>query len=151
MNGLSKNRLYRCLRRVIAKDYRNTITTQCYSYAPAKGICLFLYDVTTLFFEVQEEDDYRKTGLSKERRLEPQILIVFLVDQSGFPLGLHSFEGNMAETNTILPVLEAFRKQHDLQDITVVADAAMLSNKNLEALSQSNYTYIVGSRLYKIP
>ena len=151
VNGLSKNRLYRCLRQVIAKDYRNTITTQCYSYAAVKGICLFLYDVTTLYFEVQEEDGYRKAGLSKERRLEPQILIGLLVDQSGFPLGLHSFDGNMAETKTILPVLEAFKKQHDLQGITVVADAAMLSNKNLEALTQSSYTYIVGSRLNKIP
>jgi hypothetical protein len=151
VNGLSKNRLYRCLRHVIAQDYRNTITTRCYSYAATQGICLLLYDVTTLFFEVQEEDDYRKAGLSKERRLEPQILVGLLVNQSGFPLGLQSFEGNMAETKTILPVLEAFKKQHGLQDITVVADAAMLSNKNLEALTQSNYTYIVGSRLHKIP
>lgn len=63
------------------------------------------------FFEVQEEDDYRKTDLSKERRLEPPILIgLLLVDQSGFPLALHSFEGNTAETNTILPVLENFKK-----------------------------------------
>lgn len=151
VNGLSKNRLYRCLRQVITKDYRNTISTRCYAYAAARGIRLFLYDVTTLYFEVTEEDDYRKAGLSKERRVEPQILIGLLVDQSGFPLGLHSFEGNKAETNTILPVLEAFKKQHGLQDITVVADAAMLSNKNLEALTQSHYTYIVGSRLHKIP
>lgn len=89
--------------------------------------------------------------MSKERRLEPQIIIGLLVDQSGFPLGLHSFEGNTAETATILPVIEGFKKQHDLQNITVVADAGMLSSKNLEALAQVGYTYIVGSRLYKIP
>ena len=151
VTGLSKNRLYRCLGKVIANDYRSTITKQCFAHASTKGISLILYDVTTLYFEVQEEDDYRKSGMSKERRLEPQILIGLLVDQSGFPLGLHSFEGNMAETKTILPVLDEFKRQHGLRDITVVADAAMLSSKNLEALTQSGYTYIVGSRLHKIP
>lgn len=149
--GLSKNQLYRCLGQVIARDYRSAITNQCFTHATGKGISLILYDVTTLYFETQEEDDYRKSGMSKERRLEPQILIGLLVDQSGFPLGLHSFEGNTAETKTILPVVEAFKKQHDIQDITVVADAGMLSSKNLEALTKAGYTYIVGSRLHKIP
>lgn len=151
VSGLSKDQLYRCLGRIITRDYRSAITRQCFAHAVTKGISLILYDVTTLYFETQEEDDYRKSGMSKERRLEPQILIGLLVDQSGFPLGLESFEGNTAETNTILPVLEAFKKQHGLQDITVVADASMLSSKNLEALTKAGYTYIVGSRLHKIP
>jgi len=151
VSGLSKDQLYRCLGRVITQDYRSTISRQCFAHAVTNGISLILYDVTTLYFETQEEDDYRKSGMSKERRLEPQILIGLLVDQSGFPLGLHSFEGNTAETNTILPVVESFKKQHNLQDITVVADASMLSSKNLEALSQAGYTYVVGSRLHKIP
>jgi transposase len=151
VTGLSKNQLYRCLGEVITRDYRSVITNQCFSHAAAKGISLILYDVTTLYFETQKEDDYRKSGMSKERRLEPQILIGLLVDQSGFPLDLQSFEGNTAETKTILPVVEAFKKRHGLQDITVVADASMLSKKNLDALTQAGYTYIVGSRLHKIP
>jgi len=151
VRGLSKNRLYRCLGQVIANDYRTTISRQCYNQATVKGISLLLYDVTTLYFEVQEEDEFRKPGMSKERRLEPQIVIGLLVDQFGFPLGLHSFKGNTAETTTILPVIDAFKKQHELREITVVADAAMLSNKNLEELDKSGYTYVVGSRLHKIP
>jgi len=151
VSGFSKDPLYRCLGRIINQDYRSTIAKQCFAHAAVKGISLILYDVTTLYFETQEEDDYRKPGMSKERRIEPQILIGLLVDQSGFPLGLHSFEGNTAETNTILPVVETFKKQHGLKDITVVADASMLSNKNLETLTQSGYTYIVGSRMHKIP
>lgn len=151
VGGLSKNRLYRCLGQVIAKDYRTTISKQCFGQATMKGISLLLYDVTTLYFEMQEGDDFRKPGMSKERRLEPQILIGLLVDQFGFPLGLHSFEGNTAETTTILPVIDAFKKQQGLREITVVADAAMLSSKNLEELDKSGYTYIVGSRMHKIP
>ena len=150
VTGISKNRLYRCLSQIIAKDYRSIITEQCFTHA-AKSISLVLYDVTTLYFEAQQEDAYRKSGMSKERRLEPQIIVGLLVDQSGFPLGMHSFEGNTSETTTILPVIEAFKKQHGLINITVVADAAMLSGKNLEALTTAGYTYIVGSRMSKIP
>lgn len=47
--------------------------------------------------------------------------------------------------------MEAFKKQHNLESITVVADAGMLSQKNLDALAAAGYTYIVGSKMYKIP
>jgi len=47
--------------------------------------------------------------------------------------------------------MEAFRKHHGLVGITVVADAGMLRQVNLEALSQAWHTYIVGSRMNKIP
>ncbi len=148
--NIDKNKLYRCLQQIIAKEYRKTIAACCFAHA-ASGITLILYDVTSLYFEVQENDDYRKSGMSKERRLEPQIIVGLLVDQYGFPLGLRSFEGNTAETKTILPVVEAFKKEHGLANITVVADAAMLSKNNLEALENAGYTYIVGSKLQKIP
>lgn len=150
VTGISIDQLYRCLRRIITKDYRKIITQQCFIHA-ANRIRLVLYDVTSLYFEAEKEDDYRKSGISKERRLEPQIIVGLLVDQNGFPLNLHSFEGNTAETTTILPVMEAFKKQHGLESITVVADAGMLSHKNLEALANAGYTYIVGSKMYKIP
>lgn len=151
IGDLSKDRLYRCLDRVISQDYRTTISRVCFNHAKSQGLSLVLYDVTTLYFEVQQEDDYRQPGLSKERRLEPQIVIGLLVNQDGFPLGLQSFEGKTAETKTILPVIEEFRSQHRLDSLTVVADAGMLSLKNLEALTQAGYNYVVGSRLSKIP
>lgn len=151
INDLSKDRLYRCLQKVIKKDYRKTISQLCFSHVTSQNLNLVLYDVTTLYFEVQEEDSYRRPGLSKERRLEPQIVIGLLVDRSGFPLGIQSFEGNTAETKTILPVLEEFQKEHHLKKVTVVADAAMLSRINLETLVANDYHFVVGSRLTKIP
>ena len=148
---INRNKLYRCLVKAANLDYLKTISQACFDHIHGHGLTLLLYDVTTLYFEIQKEDDYRKTGLSKERRLEPQIIIGLLVDRNGFPLGLHSFEGNKAETKTILPVIEAFQAQHGLTKVTVVADAAMLSASNLEALTEAGYTYIVGSRLHKVP
>ena len=140
-----------CLAKAADSNYRKIISQACFEHVGGDKLALILYDVTTLYFEIQEEDDYRKPGLSKERRLEPQIIIGLLVDQRGFPLGLHSFEGNKAETKTILPVIEAFQAQHGLKKITIVADAAMLSATNLAAFTEAGYTYIVGSRLHKIP
>lgn len=151
INSIDRNQLYRCLQRVVEKNYRKIISQFCFNHVASQNLNLVLYDVTTLYFEVQEEDDYRKPGLSKERRLEPQIVIGLLVDQSGFPLGLQSFEGNTAETKTILPVFEAFQKEHHLKKVTVVADAAMLSQTNLETLAVNGYYFVVDSRLTKIP
>jgi hypothetical protein len=152
ITGFSNTGVHRCLKRVITNNYRDKLAKLCFAHASkGAGITLVLYDVTTLYFEVQKEDEFRKPGMSKERRLEPQILVGLLVDQNGFPLELHSFEGNKAETKTILPVMEAFRQRHGLVGITVVADAGMLSADNLEALAAAGYTYIVGSRMHKIP
>ena len=153
ITGFSNTGVHRCLKRVIANDYRDKLAKLCFAHAATQGagITLVLYDVTTLYFEVQKEDDYRIPGMSKDRRLEPQIMVGLLVDQNGFPLELHSFEGNKAETKTILPVIEAFKQRHGLLGITVVADAGMLSANNLEALAAAGYSYIVGSRMHKIP
>jgi hypothetical protein len=63
IDSISKDMLYRCLKQVIKKDYRDIISTKCYAHATAKGISLVLYDVTTLYFEIQKEDEYRKSGL----------------------------------------------------------------------------------------
>lgn len=146
-----KNKLYNCLAKASEQGYRETISQACFEHISGERLNLVLYDVTSLYFEVQKEDEYRKPGLSKERRLEPQIIIGLLVDKNGFPLGLGSFEGNKAETKTILPIIKDFQAKHQLKGITVVADAAMLSASNLSALAEEGYRYIVGSRLNKVP
>ncbi|MGV8083030.1 MAG: IS1634 family transposase [Coriobacteriia bacterium] len=141
----------RTLRRTVREGYRAVLSACCFARATPASLSLVLYDVSTLYFEIQKEDEYRKPGLSKERRLEPQITLGLLVDKNGFPLEVMSFEGNKAETKTIVPVLTSFAERHGLSDITVVADAAMLSGENLTALEELGYHYIVGSRLAKTP
>jgi hypothetical protein len=106
-----KNKLYRSLGKAAEHGYRETISQLCFDHIHGETLSLVLYDVTSLYFEVQKEDEFRKPGLSKERRLEPQIIIGLLVDKNGFPLGLQSFEGNKAETKTILPIIKEFQHQ----------------------------------------
>ena len=86
---------------------------------------MVLYDVSTLYFETDVGDGFREPGYSKQRRLEPQITIGLLTDARGFPLMVEAFEGNKAETTTIIPSLQAFQAAHALPEITVVADAGM--------------------------
>src|SRR5699024_5430770 len=133
-------------------DYRGRIAHACFDHSVATtGMSLLLYDVTTLYFEAEQEDDYRKVGYSKERRVDPQIVVGLLVDRAGFPLEIHSFEGNTAETHTILPVLTAFQDRHQVADMVVVADAGMLSDTNLAAIDAAGLRFIVGSRQTKAP
>ena len=104
-----------------------------------------------MYFETDTEDTLRKVGYSKERRVDPQIVVGLLVDRTGFPLEIACFEGNKAETQTILPVLEAFQERHEVADLVVVADAGMLSAANLTAIDEANLRFIVGSRVTKAP
>nr|WP_189349182.1 transposase [Zhihengliuella salsuginis] len=110
-----------------------------------------MYDVTTLHFESKDEDGLRKVGMSKEHRVDPQIQVGLLVDPAGFLLELHMFEGNKAETMTLIPVLDTFAHRHGITDMVVVADAGILSAANLNALEDAGYRFIVGSRLTKAP
>jgi transposase len=142
----------RCsLSRAIKKDYRKVIRKKNCEFIGINKASLLLYDVTTLYFEIDKEDEYRKSGYSKERRLEPQIIVGLLVDKKGFPLALHSFEGNKAETKTIVPVLKEFKGENGIEEITVVADAGMLSAQNLDLLEEEGFKFIVGSRVAKTP
>jgi len=151
LNAPSNSGIHRCLRNTIDEGYREHLSEACFRYVKPAALRLVLYDVTTLYFEIQKEDEYRKSGLSKERRLEPQITVGLLVDRTGFPLEIQSFEGNRAEVKTILPVLLGFRERHGLKDITVTADAAMLSAGNISELDRFGYCYVIGSRIAKTP
>jgi transposase len=151
LDAPSKSTLHRSLARCIEGDYRSILASACFAAVAPKMLTLVLFDVTTLYFEVQKEDGYRVPGFSKERRLEPQITVGLLTDTTGFPLEVSSFEGNRGEVDTMMPILQDFRTRHGLEDICVVADAAMLSGRNLEALEALGYHYIVGNRLAKCP
>ena len=142
----------RTLRRAHAGTYRDQIATACFHHALATGdVSLVLYDVTTLYFEAEKEDELRKVGFSKERRVDPQIVVGLLVDRTGFPLEIGCYEGNKAETQTIIPIVKSFQERHGLADMVVVADAGMLSAANLKELDDAGLRFIVGSRVSKAP
>lgn len=153
-NTVSYRTIARHLAQVGPGKYRDQIAQKCFAYASdCGGLSLLLYDVTTLYFEAESEDELRKVGFSKERRVDPQIVVGLLVDRTGFPLEIGCYEGNTAETTTIVPIITSFLQRHHLErtPMVVAADAGMLSAANLKALDESGLSFIVGSRATKAP
>jgi hypothetical protein len=146
---------YRTLLRrlpVYAKDaWRQKISAACARHAGLGPASLVLYDVSTLYFEIDAGDGFRESGFSKERRLEPQITIGLLTGADGFPLMVSAFEGNKAETKTMLPVIEAFMAAHGLPDVTVVADAGMVSEANQKQIEAAGLSFILGMKIPRVP
>jgi Transposase DDE domain len=131
-----------------ARDgWRQRLSAACAAHAGLGPASLVLYDCSTLYFETDEGDGFRESGFSKERRLEPQITIGLLTSATGFPLMVSAFEGNKAETKTMLPVIEAFMIAHQLRDVTVVADAGMVSEANQKAIEAAGLSFILGAKI----
>ena len=152
LEPVSTRTLFRSLARAQERGYRESLSGALFEHVTASGgLALCLYDVTTLYFEAEREDDLRKVGYSKERRVDPQIIVGLLVDRHGFPLQVGCWEGNKAETTTIIPIAEAFQAAHGIEDLIIVADAGMLSAANLTALDDARLRFIVGARTTRAP
>jgi hypothetical protein len=109
---------------------------------------LLFYDVTTLYFETFTEDELRRNGFSKDNKSQqPQIVVALMVTPEGFPVSYEVFSGNTFEGHTLIPVIKSLIKKHKVEHFTVVADAAMISTDNVEALRAEKINYIVGARL----
>ncbi len=112
------------------------------------NIGVMFYDVTTLYFESDYEDELRKTGFSKEgRHSNPQIILGLLVSLDGYPLAYTIHEGNKYEGHTMLPVIKEFVKRYNLSDFIVVADSGLMTATNIEELEKLGYKYIIGARI----
>lgn len=115
---------------------------------------LVFYDVTTLYFETFSEDKekFRQPGFSKDHKNgQPQILIGLVVTREGYPITSQTFSGKTFEGKTILPVILGLKEKYHIDKLTVVADAGMLSLRNIEELTAHRLRYIVGARIGSLP
>lgn len=111
-------------------------------------ISVVFYDVTTLYFEIDDEDELRKTGFSKEgKHQNPQIVLGLLVSIDGYPLAYEIFEGNKFEGHTMLPVVDAFKACYHLDKLVIIADSGLLSGDNIKDLNKKGYEFILGARI----
>lgn len=111
-------------------------------------ISIVFYDVTTLYFQIDDEDEIRKRGFSKEgRHQNPQIVLGLLVSVGGYPLSYEIFEGNKFEGHTMLPIIESFKVKYNLDKLVIVADSGLLSNQNISDLRAKGYEFILGARI----
>jgi hypothetical protein len=111
------------------------------------SIKVAFYDMTTLYFEAAEEDSLRIPGFNKDGKHScPQIFLGLLVAAQGNPIGYEIYEGNIFEGHTLIPMIEGLAARHGFSHPVVVADAGLLSKKNIQALEEQNYQYILGAR-----
>jgi len=132
-------------------QWRERLAALCAHQVGLGPATLLLYDVTTLYFETDTGDGFRESGFSKERRLEPQITVGLLTDAAGFPLMVNAFEGNKAETTTMLPTITAFLAAHQLTDVVIVADTGMVSESTMTAIEAEGLSFILGMRIPEVP
>lgn len=113
-------------------------------------ICIVFYDVTTLYFETAREDTLRSPGFSKDgKTAESQIVLGLLVSMDGYPLSYSVFNGSQYEGRTMVPVIDDFVQRFELTDFVVVADAGLLSRKNIDLLKAVGYKFILAGRIKK--
>lgn len=114
----------------------------------SSGFSFVLYDVTTLHFETDTEDSLRQKGFSKNHRHDlPQVLVGLFVDPQGYPFDFDVFPGKTFEGHTLQKAVSGFKAKHQVSELTVVADAGMLSLDNLQKLRDLRVHYIVGARI----
>lgn len=143
-------KIYRYLDKLYIKE-KELIQTISYEHTKRvlNGlISVVFYDVTTLYFQADNEDEIRKRGFSKEgRHQNPQIVLGLLVSVDGYPLAFDIFEGNKFEGHTMLPILNAFKGKYNIDNLVIVADSGLLSSQNISELLEKDYEFILGARI----
>lgn len=111
----------------------------------------FFFDVTTLYFESINQDELRDFGFSKDQKHHSvQIVLALVVDSEGIPIAYETFKGNLAETKTLIPVLESLRDRFSIKNVTVVCDRGLASKHNIEALQTSGFHFVIATKLRSI-
>jgi transposase len=147
---ISVDRIYRFLDK-LNNTYKDQVEKIAFQYTKKilKGIIsVVFYDLTTLYFEAEDEDDLRKIGFSKDGKFQkPQIMLGLLTGKNGYPIGYDIFEGNTFEGFTLLPTLKKIQQKYGFPKPIVVADSGLLSKDNIEKLKEEKYQFIIGARI----
>lgn len=101
-------------------------------------LSVVFYDVTTIVVsgETELEDDLRAYGRSKNDKVERQFALGLVQTADGLPIAYEIFKGNVAEAQTLLPMVERVLQRFDIKRVVLVADRGLLSMDNLEDLSE---------------
>lgn len=124
--------VYRCLSHFskIATEFQRYLNTQI-SAKYGRNTKTIYYDVTNFYFETDEADEFRKFGLSKEKRHDPIVQMGLAMDADGIPLHYELFPGNTVDKETFRPVIGEVRRNYDTGRVIVVADMGIITGDNI--------------------
>ena len=92
--------------------------------------CIF-YDVTNYYFEIDDNDDFRKKGVNKEHRPNPIVQMGLFMDSLGLPMSYGLFSGNTNDCLTLKPMVQKLQKNYSVGRVIVVADKGLNTGKNI--------------------
>ena len=152
---ISEDKIYRFLDTLYKDDIKNKIEKCVFNHTQKimdNQIVVTFYDVTTLYFESESEDDLRRIGFSKEGKLaRPQIQLGLFTTLEGYPLSFEVYEGNKYEGHTLIDILKKFQTKFNIKNKPiVVADRGMLTNANIAYLENNDYKYILAYKIKNI-
>jgi transposase len=107
------------------------------------------YDLTNYYFEIDEEDDLRKKGVSKEYRPDPIVQMGLLIDSIGMPIMHKLFAGNIHDCETLLPVTREVSREYNLGKMIIVADKGINTGDNIHKISNRGNGYVMSLSIRK--
>lgn len=115
------------------------------------GETILLYDLTNTYFESSKKKSLiAKYGKSKERRNDcPLFSLALIVDEEGFPKESKIWPGNISEPETLKDILKhGLDSKNELfnKDKTIVIDAGIATEENLNLIKEAGYKYVALSR-----
>ncbi len=136
--------VYRCLTQVV--NFKDILQLNLHRQIKKKfgrNTELVYYDVTNYYFEIDQQDEMRKKGISKEHRPDPIVQMGLLMDTQGIPVSYELFPGNTVDCETLMPVMDRVKKEFDVGRTIIVADKGINTADNIAfSLAQGDgYVY----------
>lgn len=108
---------------------------------------ILYYDVTNYFFEIDNEDGFRKKGCSKEHRPQPIVQMGLFIDNQGLPVDYYLYEGNKPDCTTLVPSFEKIKETYKADKVIITADKGLNSGSNIGYILSNNNGYIVSQKI----
>ena len=113
---------------------------------------IIYYDCTNYFFEIDEEDDLKKYGISKEHRPNPLVGMGLFMDGDGIPLSFNIYPGNQNEQKTLIPEESKIINDFKLDDTKIIlcTDAGLASDEIKKYNINDGRGFVITQSLKKI-
>lgn len=108
------------------------------------------YDCTNYFFEIEQEDDLRKYGMSKEHRSNPLVQMGLFMDAEGMPLAFCIHPGNTSEQVTMTPLEKTIIDDFGISKFVTCTDAGLSSLANRRFNTQGPRQFITTQSIRKL-
>lgn len=147
----SLHQIYRALE-VIAKEndfFQSQLYKNSQSITERRKDVLY-YDCTNYYFEIEDEDDFRKYGVSKEHRPNPIVQMGLFIDSDGIPLSFSVFDGNFSEQPSMTPLEKKILQDFDTSDFVVCTDSGLSSMANRRFNSIQGRGFVTAQSIKKL-